>query len=115
MQSIAQITTTDIIQASLPDPDAYVLPGIRWGRHDMLFTPASWASQAWLVEILNLPFRYKLGGSLSEEVAACLLGGYGITAEIGLAAFHRLRDRGQLKGSISARTLFRSLSEPLEI
>jgi N-glycosylase/DNA lyase len=81
----------------------------------MLFTPAYWAYQAWLVETLNLSIRYKLGNTLGEEVAACLLGGYGIPAEVGLAAFHRLRDRGQLNGCVSAKTLSRSLSEPMNV
>jgi N-glycosylase/DNA lyase len=115
MQAIAHVTATGVTHACLPDADAHVLPGIKWGRHDTLFTPAYWAYQAWVAEILDLPFRYKLGGSLSEEVAACLLGGYGIKAEVGLAAFRRVRDRGHLKGKISAREIFTSLSEPLEI
>ena len=88
---------------------------IKWGRYDTLLTPAYRAYHAWLAEILKLSIRYKLGHTLTEEVAACLLGGYGISAEIGLAAFNRLRDRDQLKGGLTARTLFRSLSEPLRV
>jgi hypothetical protein len=36
------------------------------------------------------PTHYKLGRTLREEVLACLLGGYGIPAEVGLAAYQRL-------------------------
>jgi hypothetical protein len=32
---------------SLPPADAEVLPGVRWGRFDDLFTPAYWHGQAW--------------------------------------------------------------------
>jgi len=57
-----------------------------------LLTPAYWATQAWMWEV-EAPEHYKLGNSLEEETLACLLGGYGIPAEVGLAAYKRLRER----------------------
>lgn len=42
------------------------------------------------------PLRHRLGASLREEVTACLLGGFGLPFEIGLAAFGAVRDEGLL-------------------
>lgn len=40
---------------------------------------------------MDEPDHYRLGRSLEEELMACLLGGHGIPAEVGLAAYDRLR------------------------
>ena len=37
------------------------------------------------------------GANLREELAACMLCGYGIPSEVGLAAFYGLRARGVLR------------------
>jgi N-glycosylase/DNA lyase len=101
---------------ALPDPDEYVMNGIEWGHHCALFTPAFWATLAWLDKADNRYKRYRLGETLEEEIAACLLGGYGIPAEIGLAAFYRVRDVGLLAGPPpSEEAICRILSEPIEI
>jgi thermostable 8-oxoguanine DNA glycosylase len=92
-----------------------VLPGIRWGAFDELLTPAYWRGQAWQHEIIGTYERLKLGRNLVEEVAACLLGGFGMKAEIGLAAFARLRDRGLLAGAPSVLELEPALAEPFSI
>lgn len=98
----------------LPEPDEEVLPGVPWGSFEYLFTPAFWAVYAWQCSLTgNLPRHHALGGSVYEEVAACLLGGYGIPAEVGLAAFEGLRNRGLLTGSVSEAALGQALSEPL--
>src|SRR5262245_36718563 len=78
----------------LPNPNETVLPGVRWGRVDALYTPAYWFGQLWLASEQPTSLGYRLGRSLIEEVVACLLGGHGIPAEVGIAAFHRLRDAG---------------------
>jgi thermostable 8-oxoguanine DNA glycosylase len=73
----------------LPDVDAWVWPGLAWGRFDQPLTPAFWASQAWMAK----PQRdedYRLGRTLTEEVIYCLLGGHGAPAEVGLAASRRI-------------------------
>jgi thermostable 8-oxoguanine DNA glycosylase len=99
---------------SLPDPDADVLPGMVWGHCEYLFTPAFWAAHAWQCSLAGrLPSRHRLGSTLPEEVAACILGGYGIPAEVGLEAYSRLRCRGLLNGEASAEELLAVLSEPL--
>jgi thermostable 8-oxoguanine DNA glycosylase len=49
---------------------------------------------------------------LAEETGACLLGGYGMPAELGLGAYARLRADGLLEGTPSQAVLERRLSEP---
>ena len=97
----------------LPAPEDEALQGVRWGRFDVLFTPAFWAGRAWLSSLDGEQRIHRLGRTLREEIAACLLGGFGIPAEIGLAAFSRIRDRGLLDGEPSAALLMKSLREPL--
>ncbi|MFO8089693.1 MAG: hypothetical protein R6U13_07655, partial [Desulfatiglandaceae bacterium] len=73
--------------ARLPDPSEQLLPGIRWGRFQDFFTPAFWYTQVLMAEHRGFPEKPRLGNTLAEEVAACLLGGYGMRAELGLLAF----------------------------
>ena len=79
---------------ALPDPQVTVMDGVCWGHHDHLLTPAFWASRVWM-EGDRAADWFRLGETLSEEVVACLLGGYGIPAEVGLAAFERVREKMQ--------------------
>jgi thermostable 8-oxoguanine DNA glycosylase len=100
----------------LPDPDDYVMDGVRWGDNYALFTPSFWTTLAWLDKHDNDYESYRLGQTLEEEVAACLLGGYGIPAEVGWAAFYRIRDMGLLNDSCpSDETLYGALTEPLDV
>jgi N-glycosylase/DNA lyase len=59
---------------------------------------------------------YALGANLREEVVACILGGYGIPASVGLGAFYALREEGFLDPSNPIRepSLIARLSEPFE-
>jgi N-glycosylase/DNA lyase len=87
-----------IIRRMLPDAVEEIMLGLLWGRADALFTPAFWATQVWiLLEQWGGKPDLRSGSSLAEEVAACLLGGYGIRGELGRAAFLRLRDCGLLE------------------
>ena len=59
---------------------------------------------------------HAIGQTLEEEVAFCLLGGHGIPAEIGIAAFERLRSRGLISTKVhTTEVLSTNLREPLEI
>jgi thermostable 8-oxoguanine DNA glycosylase len=99
---------------SLPDPEVELLPGVRWDSHEYVFTPAFWAAHAWQCSLAGqLPQRHRLGSTLREEVAACLLGGYGIPAEVGLAAYALLRDSGMLERRPTEAELRAALTEPL--
>ena len=98
----------------LPDPDQFVLPGIRWGSFEQPLTPAFWASQAWLN---GQPDResFRLGAELKEEVVYCLLGGHGAPAEVGLAASKRVCAALSANGILSLREIETLLLEPLKI
>ena len=76
-----------------PAPDEEVIPGVKWGLPEALFTPAYWLTQFWSRHSDVRSRSHRLGQTFAEEVVACLLGGYGIPAEIGVAAFDRFRER----------------------
>lgn len=103
------------IQIELPPPSAEVMPGVAWGAVEAFPSPAYWVYQVLARRITCTTINHKLGGDLVEEVAACLLGGYGIPAEVGLAAFWRLRDTGALHAQASEAELLDLLSAPLDV
>jgi N-glycosylase/DNA lyase len=103
-----------IEKLQLPAVDVEIVPGVRWGRFDEFFTPAFWVSRSWIDGENSELMNYSIGRSLREEVAACLLGGHGMPAEVGLAAFNRLRDRGLLHGAKEAE-IEKALIEPVKI
>lgn len=115
-QNISVIVDGKVKKLFLPDFNQQVLPGVKWGHHYATFTPAFWTTLACSSEVDEAYGSFRIGESLEEEVAVCLLGGHGIPAEIGLAAFHRVRDSGLLAGEPpSESTLYRTLSAPLII
>jgi N-glycosylase/DNA lyase len=97
----------------LPPPSVEVLPGIAWGCASELFSPAFWKYQSYMTRDLCPDVAFQLGRTLLEEVAVCLLGGHGIPAELGLAAFRHIRDRCLLNPDVDQTTLEAALSEPL--
>lgn len=105
--------TTHLLE--MPPAEAELLPGIRWGAFDELFTPAFWFGQCWQHENLGTYSQSRLGRTLAEEVSACLLGGFGIKAEMGLMAFRRLRDWNLLLGCPSEEDLSDALATPFQI
>lgn len=109
------ITGPAVIHLHFPDPDAEALSGLAWGSLDAFPSPAYWAYQV-LARRLTAPAAdHRLGDNLVEEVTACLLGGHGIPADVGVAAFHRLRSVGALEGPVTEAKLLRHLCEPLEV
>jgi N-glycosylase/DNA lyase len=99
----------------LPPANAEVLPGIQWGAIEAFPSPAYWTYQVLAHRVAGQRIRYRLGESLREEVAACILGGHGIPAAVGGAAFRRLREREVLTSVPSEDDLFVQLSEPLVV
>jgi thermostable 8-oxoguanine DNA glycosylase len=97
----------------LPLPTAEVMPGVLWGCASELFTPAFWKYQVRASRVGTRSGSFRLGRSLREEIAVCLLGGHGLPAELGLAAFYRLRDRQLLRPEVEQQELESALSEPL--
>lgn len=87
---------------NLPAPTVHVLPGVPWGHVDAFPSPAYWAYQTLSARMRAGSPRHKLGSSLVEEVAACLLGGHGIPASVGLAAFASLKEKGAFTASLAS-------------
>ena len=112
MQRMYAVLDGTVCHLRFPHPDSDLLPGVPWGSFDQLLTPAYWKGQAWQHERLGTYDDFRLGRSLTEELAACLLGGYGMPAELGVAAYRRVRDRGFLVTVPTAAALERTLSEP---
>lgn len=75
----------DSVVAVTAGGDALV--AFRWGRCDAFGTASYWASQA---AGSSYSRTISPADSLAEEVAFCILGGYGITAEMNDAAFRAL-------------------------
>lgn len=119
LQLIRDFKDGEIKKCYLPNKDEEVMPGVRWGAADEFFTPAFWAVQMWLSDIGNSQDfgDYRLGETLEEEICACLLGGHGIPAEVGLAAYRRVLDSGILNRDhkIKQETILSLLEEPLMV
>lgn len=85
-----------------------------WGAEHQLGSTAFWIGQARRAES-RLGVSFTLGRTLAEEVVACLLGGYGVPAQVGLAAFETLRNELDLDAPPSARAVVGVLEQPLQI
>ena len=97
----------------LPSAKEEVLRGVYWGDCAFIFTPAYWKTLAWITGEAKAE-HHRLGNNLTEEIAACLLGGYGIPSEVGLAAFHQIKNYGILDGSYhTSDKIYEVLSRPL--
>lgn len=115
MQSACVMMPAAQVSIELPGADAEVIPGVRWGHVEAFPTPAYWAYQVIARRVVSQTVQYKLGASLREEVGACLLGGHGIPARIGLLAFEHLKRKGAFGDTPPAEpVLFQWLSEPME-
>lgn len=116
MQQGAIFLERAVFNVEFPTPDSEVLPGVPWGSIEAFPTPAYWAYQVYARRLQNNPVNYKLGSNLKEEVGACLLGGHGIPASVGLAAFCQLKEYGAfLQTPPSEDTLKDWLTRPLMV
>jgi thermostable 8-oxoguanine DNA glycosylase len=106
----------EVVTREVPDPNSTILPGVRWGRPDALFTPCYWMTQYWMnLNSLSAP-SHRIGSSFQEEVVACLLGGHGISGEVGNAAFQYLKECGIFESSFNdPETIADFLRTPLTI
>lgn len=103
---------TKLVLIELPTPQTELLPGIDWGHAANLFTPAFWKYQVYMQRRNKVHMKHNLGRSLLEEAAVCMLGGYGMPAELGLAAFYKLKDCQLLDGKASVQAIEEQLSVP---
>jgi N-glycosylase/DNA lyase len=105
-----------VVQIELPAAHDHVYPGVLWGSVDAFPSPAYWAYQVLARRVQGTRINFKLGDTLREEVGACLLGGHGIPARVGLAAFKKLKKNGAFVGkSPDEQTLFDLLSDFIEL
>jgi len=98
----------------LPAASEQLVPGVAWGDIATFPTPAYWAYRVAADQQANKA-SYKLGATLNEEIAACLLGGHGIPASVGLAAFYKMRTERLLDGRATEQRLRDCLSEPVTV
>lgn len=116
MQNGVVFVDSKIYSRDFPDALSEVLPGVAWGLIEAFPTPAYWAYQVWANEQEPEPLNYKLGATLVEEVGACLLGGHGIPASVGLAAFAHLRSLGAFDTKVPSEEQLQDwLTLPLKI
>lgn len=104
---------TQISRCTMLDREHEILPGVRWGSPEILFTPAYWFTRFWDGEPVLRERVLRLGTTFREEVVACLLGGYGIPAEVGLAAFERIRELNLNRQRLEAQEIAETLREPV--
>lgn len=104
-QSVYDLSGDTVLELRLPAPNRPVLGKVRWGHPGALFSPAFWKAQAWYAKNRdkNAYLDYATGTSLSHEVAACLLGGHGITSEMAQAAFAALHEKRLLEPGVRDR------------
>lgn len=74
------------------------------------FTKSYWEVQYYLDD--SSYDCFKLGSNLKEEVVACLLGGYGLKAELGLLAFHRVKNFRLIHRGVSLSEIEDAISAP---
>ncbi|MBU1297074.1 MAG: 8-oxoguanine DNA glycosylase [Gammaproteobacteria bacterium] len=116
MQLGSIFVDNEMISIKLPKPDEEVIQGVRWGAVESFLTPAYWAYQVHANRIMGNNINYKLGETLKEEVGACLLGGHGIPANVGLAAFYHVKSRGAFGDQPPTQeSLLDWLKEPIEV
>ena len=100
----------------LPGEDHELMPGVKWGDYAQLYTPAFWKIQ-YISHMQRQEPRqfYKLGNTILEEIVVCLLGGFGMPSEVGLAAFERLKKQNLIVPGVSWKRLFDALRQPFEL
>lgn len=114
-QEIVALIGSTTYKVNIPDPNVELFDGVYWGETCTLFTPAYWKALACIEKENKIRRNHRMGQTLSEEIAACLLGGYGIPSEVGLAAYNRVKDWGLLSRCPSAKECYMALAEPLKL
>ena len=98
MQICKYIRSDVLCEARLPSEDAPLFKNIKWGSFTKTFTPAYWKMQIIMSGTCNRGSNgYRTAVDLSDEVCSCLLGGYGVSAEVGYAAYRKLKQYGLTK------------------
>jgi N-glycosylase/DNA lyase len=101
--------------AQLPQPEETIIYGVKWGRCDELFTPAYWKVQYMMHQTSFAINNYRYGDCLIHEICACLLGGYGIKAEVATSMFTSLKEKQLLNPGTSYELLLINLMSPIKM
>lgn len=102
------------LSLDLPPPSKELVPGVFWGCAGDVFSPAFWKYQSHMLRSRGYGNDFQLGKTLLEEVCVCLLGGYGMPAELGLAAFKRLANKGLISSRTTIEKFESELSKPFK-
>ncbi|WP_040726958.1 8-oxoguanine DNA glycosylase [Thiomicrorhabdus sp. Kp2] len=104
------------LKLDLPFETQEIIPNVSWGSVLEFPSIAYWVYKVIERRTTKTQINYKLGNSLLEETGACLLGGHGIPAEIGLAAFEHIKANKVFNGQNYDREhLTNLLSRPLQL
>ena len=114
MQTAFGLVAGEMASWTFPSPDREVMPGVCWGAVSDILSPAYWAALVRGSPTATHGFIC-LDGDLAAEVGFCLLGGHGITAEVGMAAFERLKEERVFDHKVSpdADVILQALLRPL--
>jgi len=96
-------------------PQDEVIPGVQWGRPEWVPSAAYWAV---MVKFSDKDDNYVCtDATLKEQVGFCLLGGFGITAEMNHAIFDRLHGEGIFADRFlpEAQKIEKLLLEPVSV
>lgn len=117
MRRISLLVGGKPIEKEIPRTDSELLPGVRWGDPWVLYTPAYWLAQAWMTESdRNSDCKYRAKESVVDEIGFCLLGGYGITAELASSAYLSCKDSGLFdRRETRCEVWAETLSKPLNV
>lgn len=114
MQQFVYLKGTEELTINLPEASTEIMPNVRWGDPCSLFTPAYWYTQYIMRDFSSSAGRHRIGQTFVEEMTACLLGGHGVPAEVGNAAFQRLKNEGLIEEMCDdIAVLEKVLREPL--
>lgn len=96
-------------------PDAEVVPGVKWGKPEWVPSAAYWAAMSEIADDSDNFVSTEM--TLKEQVGFCLLGGFGITAEMNHAIFDRLDAEGifHLQNIPTAAEIERLLRSPVNV
>lgn len=97
-------------------PDDEIMPGVKWGLSSWIGSPAFWYALAKESSDDDI-YASPPGTNLREVVVFCLLGGYGIKAELNIAAFEKvMRETKIAEGAVPPTSeLERILRVPLAV
>lgn len=117
MQRIHIVVGNDIVHVDLPSPASEWAPGLHWGDASFLLTPA------WIAKHAHMRWRQgtyaEMFGSaqsgLAQELVFCILSGFGVKAEVAVAAFDALSHAGLFEGKLDHQQIESILLQPVRL